>query len=110
MLVSVHVTPDSNTSSCKTELGVCMTGRNSDGSIESSNKAVLENRGLINELDKLMRVAIVKHVGQRGNDEARVTSLGQSKDIKKILIIYSFLFKEQILLSIAQHGTSSNCQ
>lgn len=40
----------------------------------------------------------VKHVGQTGDDETRVTSLGQSKNIIQIIIglytIYSVLLKE----------------
>lgn len=62
-----------------------MTGRIYVASIESSHKAVLENRGLINEWNRLMRIN-VKHVGQTGDDETRVTSLGQSKNIIQIII------------------------
>lgn len=62
VVVSDYITPDSNTSSCRTKLGVCMTGRNFVASIESSHKAVLEDRGLINEWDRLMRVAITRSI------------------------------------------------
>lgn len=58
--VLVYVILDLNIGSCRIKFGVCMMGRNYVVFIELFYKVVLENWGLINEWNGLMRVVIIK--------------------------------------------------